>query len=100
MLLPLDILKIKAQTAPETLSSRGIPDIFFKEWRELYRGAGWTAVRNAPGSFALFGGASAVKEYVFELDRPEDATLFQTFCASIVGAVSRYSADTALTVMV
>lgn len=65
-------------------------DIFAKEGRGLYRGAGWTAARNAPGSFALFGGASVMKEYVFKLERPGDATLFQTFCASIAGAVSRY----------
>lgn len=88
-LLPLDVLKIKAQTNPESLAGRGVADIFAKEGRGLYRGAGWTAARNAPGSFALFGGASVVKEYIFELERPGDATLFQAFCASIAGAVSR-----------
>lgn len=88
-LLPLDVLKIKAQTNPESLAGRGVVDIFTKEGRGLYRGAGWTAARNAPGSFALFGGASVVKEYVFRLERPGDATLFQAFCASIAGAVSR-----------
>ncbi|CAM9676971.1 unnamed protein product [Ectocarpus sp. 4 AP-2014] len=87
-LLPLDVLKIKAQTNPESLAGRGVVDIFAKEGRGLYRGAGWTAARNAPGSFALFGGASVMKEYVFQLERPGDATLFQTFCASIAGAVS------------
>lgn len=88
-LLPLDVLKIKAQTNPESLAGRGVVDIFTKEGRGLYRGAGWTAARNAPGSFALFGGASVVKEYVFRLERPGDATLFQAFCASIAGAISR-----------
>lgn len=88
-LLPLDQLKIKAQTNPESLAGRGVVDIFAKEGRGLYRGAGWTAARNAPGSFALFGGASVVKEYMFRLERPGDATLFQAFVASIAGAVSR-----------
>lgn len=88
-LLPLDQLKIKAQTNPASLAGRGVADIFVKEGRGLYRGAGWTAARNAPGSFALFGGASVVKEYVFRLEQPRDATLFQAFVASIAGAVSR-----------
>ena len=56
ILLPLDVLKIKAQTAPEQLRGRGVFDIFVKEGWGLYRGAGWTVARNAPGSFALFGG--------------------------------------------
>jgi Mitochondrial carrier protein len=63
VLLPLDVLKIKAQTNPESIAGRGIVDIFTKEGMNLYRGAGWTAARNAPGSFALFGGAAVVKEY-------------------------------------
>ena len=32
-----------------------------------YRGAGVTVARNAPGSFAIFGGISFVKENVFAL---------------------------------
>jgi Mitochondrial carrier protein len=56
VLLPLDALKIKAQTAPEQLKGRGVLEIFAKEGFRLYRGAGWTVARNAPGSFALFGG--------------------------------------------
>lgn len=99
-LLPLDVLKIKAQTNPESLAGRGVADIFLKEGRGLYRGAGWTAARNAPGSFALFGGASVVKEYVFKLERPGDATLFQTFCASIAGAVSRCVVSACISVRV
>lgn len=90
-LLPLDILKIKAQTNPDSLAGRSVVDIFVKEGRGLYRGAGWTAARNAPGSFALFGGASVVKDNVFNLECPRDATLFQDLCASIAGAISRYN---------
>jgi hypothetical protein len=44
-LLPLDALKVKAQTAPEQLKGRGVVDIFAKEGFGLYRGAGWTAAR-------------------------------------------------------
>ena len=49
-------------------------------------GAGWTAARNAPGSFALFGGAAAAKEYIFKLENFNDATFAQNFVASILGA--------------
>lgn len=54
----------------------------------LYRGAGWTAARNAPGSFALFGGSAFVKEHIFSLHDYNKATFFQNFCASIGGAVA------------
>ena len=54
----------------------------------LYRGAGWTAARNAPGSFALFGGSAFVKEYIFKLKNYKDATWGMDFCASVAGAMS------------
>jgi len=54
----------------------------------LYRGAGWTAVRNAPGSFALFGGSAFVKDAVFGLGDYNEATFFQTSVASLVGAAA------------
>lgn len=85
-LLPLDVLKIKAQTNPDTLKGRGVADIFKTEGLALYRGWGWTAARNAPGSFALFGGTAFAKEYLFGLKNFNDATFLQTFGASMVGA--------------
>mmetsp|Transcript_40727 Transcript_40727/g.53644 ORF Transcript_40727/g.53644 Transcript_40727/m.53644 type:complete len:322 (+) Transcript_40727:154-1119(+) len=88
VLLPLDVLKIKAQTNPESLKGRGIIDIFSKEGMGLYRGAGWTAARNAPGSFALFGGSSFTKEYIFKLENYSDATFFQDTIASVAGATA------------
>ncbi|KAJ2328976.1 high copy suppressor of abf2, partial [Coemansia sp. RSA 2681] len=54
----------------------------------LYRGAGWTVLRNAPGSFALFGGSAVVKEYGFGLEDYGKATFVQNFFASIGGAVA------------
>ena len=54
-LLPLDVLKIKSQTNPESLKQRGIFKIFKQEGFNLYKGWQWTAMRNAPGSFTLFG---------------------------------------------
>lgn len=85
-LLPFDVLKIKAQTNPDTLKGRGVVSIFKEEGFKLYRGASWTAARNAPGSFALFGGSAFMKDYVFQLNHYSDATFLQESLASIAGA--------------
>ena len=53
VLLPLDVLKIKRQTNPEAFRGRGVLRIVKDEGFGLYRGWGWTAARNAPGSFAV-----------------------------------------------
>jgi len=53
VLLPLDVLKIKRQTNPEAFRGRGLFKIISDEGFGLYRGWGWTAARNAPGSFAV-----------------------------------------------
>ncbi|OQR94522.1 Mitochondrial Carrier (MC) Family [Achlya hypogyna] len=85
-LLPLDVLKIRAQVNPAAIAGRGVVTIFQTEGLALWRGAGWTAARNAPGSFALFGGSAACKEYLFKLEDYSDATFWQNFVASISGA--------------
>ncbi|KAF8930169.1 Mitochondrial GTP/GDP carrier protein 1 [Dissophora ornata] len=87
-LLPLDVLKIKRQTNPEAFRGRGVMKIVAEERMGLYRGALWTAGRNAPGSFALFGGSAFVKEWVFGLEDYSKATFFQNFCASIGGSIA------------
>ncbi|KAI9499825.1 high copy suppressor of abf2 [Coemansia spiralis] len=87
-LLPLDVLKIKRQTNPEAFRGRGLVRIVADEGMALYRGAGWTVVRNAPGSFALFGGSAFTKEFVFGLDDYNTASFTQNFFASIGGAVA------------
>ena len=86
VLLPLDVLKIKRQTNPEAFRGRGVLRIVADEGFGLYRGWGWTAARNAPGSFALFGGSAAAKQYIFKLQDYNSATWFQNFIASIVGS--------------
>jgi len=88
VLLPLDVLKIKRQTNPEAFRSRGFLKIVSDEGFALYRGWGWTAARNAPGSFALFGGSAFTKEYLFGLEDFNKATWTQNFVASIGGAVA------------
>lgn len=87
-LLPLDVLKIKAQTNPEVLKGRGVVDIFMTEGRSLYKGAGWTAARNAPGSFSLFGANALVLHGAFGLKSTRDSTATQNFVASIAGAIA------------
>jgi hypothetical protein len=86
VLLPLDVLKIKRQTNPEAFKGRGVLKIVADEGFGLYRGWGWTAARNAPGSFALFGGSAFAKEWIFHLQDYNKATWFQNFVASIAGA--------------
>jgi hypothetical protein len=48
----------------------------------LYRGAGWTAARNAPGSFALFGANSWAKEALFDGNTDQ---YWKTLVTSTVG---------------
>jgi hypothetical protein len=86
ILLPLDVLKIKRQTNPEAFRGRGVVRIVRDEGFGLYRGWGWTAARNAPGSFALFGGSAFTKGYLYKLDDYNKATWMQNFVASIAGA--------------
>jgi hypothetical protein len=86
VLLPLDVLKIKRQTNPEAFRGRGVLKIVKDEGFGLYRGWGWTAARNAPGSFALFGGSAFAKEFLFGLQDYNKASWYQNFIASIAGA--------------
>ncbi|KAF2722119.1 mitochondrial carrier [Polychaeton citri CBS 116435] len=86
VLLPLDVLKIKRQTNPEAFRGRGVLRIVADEGFGLYRGWGWTAARNAPGSFALFGGSAAAKQYLYKLEDYNSATWLQNFGASIAGS--------------
>ena len=88
ILLPLDVLKIKRQTNPEAFRSRGFFRIVADEGMGLYRGAGWTAARNAPGSFALFGGSAAAKQWWYKLEDYNRASWSQNFVASIAGAAA------------
>lgn len=74
VLLPLDVLKIKRQTNPESFRNRGFLKIVSDEGMGLYRGTTWTILRNAPGSFALFGGSAWAKEKLFKLEDYNKAT--------------------------
>jgi hypothetical protein len=74
-LLPLDILKIKKQTAPETLEGRGsILKIIWDQKLGLYRGGLWTAARNAPGSFALV--RPSAKHTLYQNERLQKLRVF------------------------
>lgn len=47
------MLKIKHQTNPDAFRGRKLFQIIIEENFKLYRGWGWTAARNAPGSFSV-----------------------------------------------
>ncbi|KAJ1556398.1 hypothetical protein HK405_010668, partial [Cladochytrium tenue] len=99
VLLPMDVLKIKMQTNPQSIQGKSLSQILYQEGWGLYRGATWTAARNAPGSFALFGGSAVVKEHVFGLTDYSKATFFQNFCASIGGAIASITVSAPLDVV-
>lgn len=86
VLLPLDVLKIKRQTNPDAFRGRGVLRIIGDEGFGLYRGWGWTAARNAPGSFALFGASAGAKQYLFKLEDYNSATWVQNGVASVAGS--------------
>ena len=86
VLLPLDRLKILSQTNDAALKNRSLLSVFRAEGLGLYAGAGVTAMRNAPGSFSLFGGAAFTKEVIFGLEDFSKASVPQNLTASAVGA--------------
>jgi len=87
-LLPLDILKIKSQVNPEFLNNRGVIDLIKKEKFNLYAGWRWTILRNAPGSFTLFGASTFFKSQIFGLDINDKASLFQHFVTSSLASTA------------
>jgi len=87
ILLPFDVLKIKAQTNPDVLKNRAVYEVLKIERMHLYRGWNWTAARNVPGSFALFGANSLVYTGVFNTKDSHDSTVFQILCASMFGGL-------------
>ena len=87
-LLPLDILKIKSQTNPESIKKRNLFQLIKQEKFNLYRGWHWTAIRNAPGSFTLFGTSTLLKNSLFNLDMNAKSTLFQHFICSTGASIA------------
>ncbi|KPA84261.1 putative mitochondrial mitochondrial carrier protein (MCP13) [Leptomonas pyrrhocoris] len=86
VLLPFDRMKVLNQTNKAAVHSRNMFSVILTEGvGKLYAGALTTAVRNATGSFLLFGGTAFTKEYVFQLENYRDATFAQNIAASTVG---------------
>ena len=86
VLLPFDVMKIKAQTNPE-FRKLSMSTVVRQEGMGLYAGWQWTMGRNIPGSFALFGGNALAKEMMGLTDH-RDATFLQTSLSAMVGSVS------------
>ena len=85
VLLPLDRLKILSQTNDGALKNRSLLQIIASERWGMYAGAGVTVLRNAPGSFCLFGGTAFTKDVIFRVSETSQATVLQNFAASTVG---------------
>ncbi len=60
----------------------------FPAFRALYRGAGWTTVRNSVGCFALFGTSSVVKDALFGIDNYAQASVFEDVVSSGIAAAA------------
>lgn len=82
LLLPLDAIKIRKQANLQKDKSKHKDD-----YKNLYTGIGWTIARNIPGSFALFGVSSLVKERVLHV-KDGKSTVVQSFVASLAGSVA------------
>lgn len=84
MILPLDILRIKAQTNPEAL--RGGLALNMTTLTGLYRGWEFTASRNMLGYFTLFGTHSVVYTRILGKERKDCSfpeTVFASACAGV-----------------
>lgn len=88
-LVPLDVLKIKRQVNPDAFKGNSTWSVVKSVGiRNLYAGSTWTVARNAPGSFAMFGGAAFAKDVLMDLEDYNSATLTQNFYASCVGSIA------------
>lgn len=87
VLLPFDVLKIKAQTNA-TYRGRNMLAVIKQEGFNLYAGWQWTMIRNVPGSFALFGVNGIVRDNIFKLKKSSDATFLQTCASSTAGSLA------------
>jgi hypothetical protein len=87
VLLPLDRMKVMSQTNEGAMKGQGVIKLIKSEGMGLYAGAGVTAMRNAPGSFCLFGGTAFAKDIIFGLNDYRDATVVQNMVASGFGSV-------------
>jgi len=84
--LPIDSLKVKAQTSSLPGFNIVSKDSCHSMLRKMYRGASWAAARNGLGAFTLFGGAAFTKEHVLGLRDYQRATAYQHFLSSTVAS--------------
>jgi hypothetical protein len=98
-LLPVDVLKIKSQTNPETFKNRSLSSIILKENFSLYNGWQWTMLRNAPGSFALFGASTFTKNNILGLSEDDKTSLAQYFICSTAGSVASIAVSSPMDVI-
>jgi len=87
-LLPLDTIKKVCMASKTRLSNRDIFRMLLKENVKLYRGAQWTAARNATGGFCQFGAYEFVMKFGFGVENSRDATKTQLALAAGAGGVA------------
>jgi len=87
LFLPIDSLKVKRQTDCPLSFAGAASDGWLATLRGSYRGGLWMGMRNAIGSFVLFGGAAFTKESILGLEDLQHATLREHFISSIAASV-------------
>lgn len=85
-LLPLDRLKVLSQVNENAMKKGLVPLLRQEGFKGMYTGVGITMCRNAPGSFALFAGASFAKNVLLGCTDDSKVTVAQNMFASCVGA--------------
>lgn len=83
--LPFDVLKIRAQTNPDFQAQGARQFLREASFKQLYAGWDWTIARNVPGSFALFGAQSVMKN-MMGLEDHRKATFLQSALSSAVAS--------------
>jgi hypothetical protein len=92
----LFLLLLHSPAAFGELKGFGMARLLWTEGRSLYAGAGATMLRNAPGSFALFGGAELAYQYAFHLRDRREASVSQHLAASVLGSVASIAVSSPL----
>ena len=86
ILLPLDSLKVRAQTGTLPRGDSLVTTLLSDGIKGAWRGVWWTAARNVVGSLTFFGGASLMKEHVLGLEEHSQTTWYENMYASSIGS--------------
>jgi len=98
--LPLDSIKTQCQLASLKSNSKiTFAKAVNESGMKLYAGSLTYITRTSISAFTLFSASAMVKQKVFKLKNPSDATTSQTFAASTIGALAAVTVTNPLNVI-